>query len=184
MRYSSNNCGSSGMTPITDQARLETEIGDYYIGNSGEVNVSANGNGVILFRNPDDSNITVNINFGEYDNYSDANVKVYVSSFGYVDGSLKRSRLITSSLIDNSKRKSKAQILTGTDVSVKDTRIDRIFVLPRYNYKQVGTNGTIMLDPGESRIYQFTSLNRNSPAIVSITFEWWEQPISNTSSCN
>lgn len=171
-----STCNNGFMMPVTEQARLETEIGEYFIGNSGEVNVSMNGNGVVLFCNPLDSGVILNINYGEYDNYSASNVKIAVSSYGYVDAPLKKSRLITSSLIGNAPANNKAQIYTGSNVEIVDDEVDRILLLPSYQYKQVGTNGTIMLQPGGNRIYEITTIDNNGPAVVSIEFEWWEQP--------
>lgn len=182
-----NNCppnqmGTQYMMPITEQARLETQLGEYFIGNSGEVDVDVSGNGVVLFCNPKDSGVILSINYGEYDNYSDANTKIAVSSYGTVQGRLIESEFITSSLIRQNETKSKGKIYIGTNVEILNAQIDRILLLPSYQYKQVNTNGTLMLEPGENRIYEITTVDDNGDAVISIEFEWWEQPICNTTS--
>lgn len=169
------NCNNF-MMPVENQARVETTKGEYFIGNSDEVLVTMAGNGVVLFCNPANSGVVLNVNYGEYDNYSASNVKIAVSSFGKVQQPLKPSTLITSSLINTCPDRNKGKIYTGTDVNIMDATVDRILLLPAFSYKQVYTNGALMIEPGENRLYEITTLDNND-AIISIEFEWWEQPI-------
>lgn len=165
------------MMPVTEQQHVETQTGEYYSGNSGEVVISATGNGVILFENPSDSEIVVTFNLGEYDNYSAVNTKISVSSYGTIEGDMKRTHFITSSLIRKEKTASKARIYIGRNVNVSNAEINRILLLPSYHYKQVYPYGTLMLEPGESRIYEITTVEQTGEAVITMQFEWWEKAV-------
>lgn len=136
-------------------------------------------NAYFLLVNPKRSNVNIYVKNSIITNLSSSPIisKIYYCVEDVV-GSLDSSNNITITNSNSSGRISSGEVLFGNDMEKIYGIYGQHLIVPPYNMYTSNENGSVVLSPGFSYLFEISPINEEIISNFVMSFSWWEEPIS------
>lgn len=172
---------SKGLKPkyvaTVGEGYVQSRQCEYYYGVSERVDFGKGASAGVLLVNPKDSGVVIYLNKLSCANYANSPISVDVYTKAGIDGELEKSPNIAAGNTGCKCSKSKGRIYYGEELEVTDGTLVYSRSIEPFRTSDGYPNGSIILQPGTSRLYIMKTINPLETSIGSLSFAWWEDKI-------